>query len=182
MDSTAHESSDGGQRGCAALGRMRQGASVRRGREPCEGDTRVNLGGRGARQGRVPVPHSTAPITLAGAPRGVARMGPGVQVKYKRLSPLGAGVLPGVARRWAAAAHAPAAPGNGATTRVAMGGSPGVGPPELDKGPLLPVRGPITYVELSLDFEGHTGKALLAPNNRRVWGMVMAPERSRQRG
>ena len=31
-----------------------------------------------ARQGRVPVPHSTAPITLGGCPRGVAGMGPGL--------------------------------------------------------------------------------------------------------
>ena len=38
----------------------------------------VEPGRRGARQGRVPVPHSTAVITLGGRPRGVAGMGPGL--------------------------------------------------------------------------------------------------------
>ena len=38
----------------------------------------VEPGRLGARQGRVPVPHSTAPITLGGCPRGVAGMGPGL--------------------------------------------------------------------------------------------------------
>ena len=38
----------------------------------------VEPGRLGARQGRVPVPHSTAPITLGGRPRGVAGMGPGL--------------------------------------------------------------------------------------------------------
>ena len=38
----------------------------------------MRLGGPGARQGRVPVPHSTAPFSLGGHPRGVAGMGPGL--------------------------------------------------------------------------------------------------------
>ena len=52
--------------------------AVRQGREPWEGRARVRLGGPGARQGRVPVPHSTAPFSLGGHPRGVAGMGPGL--------------------------------------------------------------------------------------------------------
>ena len=48
-----------------------------------EGATRsdgcmVERGRLRARQGRVPVPHSTATITLGGCPRGVAGMGPGL--------------------------------------------------------------------------------------------------------
>ena len=38
----------------------------------------MRLGGPGARQGRVPVPHSTAPFSLGGHPGGVAGMGPGL--------------------------------------------------------------------------------------------------------
>ena len=52
--------------------------AVRQGREPWEGRARVRLGGPAARQGRVPVPHSTAPFSLGGHPRGVAGMGPGL--------------------------------------------------------------------------------------------------------
>ena len=55
--------------------------AVRQGREPWEGRARVRLGGPGARQGRVPVPHSTAPFSLGGHPRGVAGMGPGLTRK-----------------------------------------------------------------------------------------------------
>ena len=62
--------------------------AVRQGREPWEGRARVRLGGPGARQGRVPVPHSTAPFSLGGHPRGVAGMGPGLT----RLVVGGAGV------------------------------------------------------------------------------------------
>ena len=51
---------------------------MRQGREPLEGRARVRLGGPGARQGRVPVPHSTAPFSLGGHPWEVAGMGPGL--------------------------------------------------------------------------------------------------------
>ena len=43
-----------------------------------EGRARLWRGGLGARQGRLPVPHSTAPLSLGGHPWGVAGMGPGV--------------------------------------------------------------------------------------------------------
>ena len=52
--------------------------AVRQGREPWEGRARVRQGGPGARQWRVPVPHSTAPFSLGGHPRGMAGMGPGL--------------------------------------------------------------------------------------------------------
>ena len=59
------------------------GIAVRRGRNPATlwDGCRVELGQRGAQQGRVPVPHSTAPITLGGLPQGgvgVTGMGPGL--------------------------------------------------------------------------------------------------------
>ena len=65
----------------------------------------VEPGRLGARQGRVPVPHSTAPITLGGCPRGVAGMGPG-------LTRGGGGrVLPGVGPcRFMAARHGTISP------------------------------------------------------------------------
>ena len=43
-----------------------------------EGRVWVSLGGWGGRQGRVPVPHSTAAFSLGGCPRGVAGVGPGL--------------------------------------------------------------------------------------------------------